>query len=205
MPPSNLVLRENAGINVLTETDGGTVRLTGQNIAIADSLISAGIGAGAEGTQAGSLLVRADNRFDQVGGRLENNVNAGAQGNSGNIDIRAATVAFTQAIASTSYLGSRPALDFAGDVEVQATQTLTLRDSRLESNGFLGRVRIAGGEIAVQDSQLRATSTTDAIGEGQFNVVQMRAGATWFDRHRRQHQQSGIGVCRGMCVLDAGG
>ncbi|NJK60085.1 MAG: hypothetical protein HC918_07415 [Oscillatoriales cyanobacterium SM2_1_8] len=40
----------------------------------------------------------------------------------------------------------------------------------------MGRVRIAGGEIAVQDSQLRATSTTDAIGEGQFNVVQMRAG-----------------------------
>jgi len=175
VPKSDLVLQENAGINVLTEGEGGAVLLTGRNIAIADSLISTGIGAGADGTQAGNLLVRADNRLAQVGGRLENNVNAGAQGNSGNIDIRAATATFEQASVSTSYLGSRPALDFAGDVEVQTTGDLILRGSRLESNGFLGRVRVTGGAIAIQDSHLRATSAAEAIGEGQFNVVQIRA------------------------------
>jgi len=172
---SNLNLRENAGINVLTETEGGTVRLTGENIAIADSLIAAGMVAGAQGSRAGDVVVQARQNLVQVGGRLENNVNAEAQGNSGNIDLRGGTVTLDRAIVNTSYLGSRPALDFAGDVDVEATGNLTLLGSRLESSGFLGRVRVTGGAVAMRDSQLRATSATAAIGEGQFNVVQIRA------------------------------
>ncbi len=159
-------LTNRAGINVIAnQLGGGSININARNIGISgESLLSAGIAdsLGTVNNPAGNITLNAtvETRINQS--RLENNVNTGTIGNSGNFDITTGSFILTnQAQLDASNFGQGE----SGDINIRAGSVL-LDNARLEaSNPGQGNA----GNVTVQ--------AKDTISLANFSFIFSNVGS----------------------------
>ena len=157
VPRADITLNNAADLDV-SGADGGSITINARNLSLeagdfGGSLIRAGIAAdfGFEGAQAGDINVNATGAVNLSGdSSIENQVNGGATGNSGDINVTSESFNLTEGSslsASTSGQGN------AGNVELDIAGEARLVDGNIFSNVESGAVG-DGGNISIQAGSL---------------------------------------------------
>ena len=166
---SDVYLSNGAAINALNSVtvDGGSISIYGQNINLAEgSLISTGVAEnlGISNGKAGDISINAAATVAIDSSRIENNVNPGAAGNGGNINIAAGSLSLTNSKLDVGLYGGGN----AGNILIGVVGEVSVENSKLFSNvtggnGGAGNIYIlAGGGIDIADSLL----SSDAFSSG---------------------------------------
>ena len=171
---ADVSLTNKAGINVIADAfGGGSININAQNIGISgQSLLTAGIASnlGTVNNSAGNITLNAtgETRIDQS--RVENNVNLGTIANSGNINIQTGSFVLTNgAVLDASNL--EPSGEgLAGGVTVDASDQVSLNQSSIRSDGFLGRVFLSSANNSVDISNSSISTLSNL-----FSVIQITA------------------------------
>ncbi|MGL5076483.1 MAG: filamentous hemagglutinin N-terminal domain-containing protein, partial [Waterburya sp.] len=138
---------DNSGVSVVGDSnngEGGSINLDGNNIELLNrSNLVSGIEAnsGFAEAQAGNINLNATGTINLNGQSvIQNIVDSGAEGNSGNVEITTANLSFPNGAITTSTLGKGD----SGDVLVNATKSITL-DGTTPDGQF---VSVIGSEVA---------------------------------------------------------
>ncbi|MCL1466475.1 filamentous hemagglutinin N-terminal domain-containing protein [Argonema galeatum] len=149
VPRSNVSIINKSAINVVG-SGGSSITINAANIDISGaSLLSGGIakGLGTADAQGGNLSLNATETIAIASSRIENNINSNAIGNSGDINITAKSIAFTQgAVMDVSTFGQGR----AGNVKIVASDTISF-------DGAENKEVSTGAESTVNE---------DALGDG---------------------------------------
>ncbi|BAZ08431.1 filamentous hemagglutinin outer membrane protein [Calothrix sp. NIES-4071] len=134
VPRANVSLT-NEGINPtminVTDSNGGSIAITGNNIDINGSLLNGGVAVGFIGAQGGDISLNATGAINIASSSISNMLFPQSIGNSGDINITAGSLAVTNSsklIASTSGQGN------SGSVNINARGTVAFEGSG--STGF---------------------------------------------------------------------
>lgn len=166
---SNILIGNGSDLQVAANS-GGNIALTGRNITISDSRLTAGIapGLGTSQSQSGNIQIRATEALRIEDNSLVNNVIfAGATGNSGNIDIEAGTLTAQQSQISASTIGSGN----AGDINIRVTENIFLDNANVFSLGSRG-VTANAGDINIE------TTNLSLVNGAQISASTFGVGAT---------------------------
>lgn len=181
---ADVSLTNQAGINVIAnEFGGGSININARNIGISgQSLLTSGItnDLGTVNNPAGDITLNAtgETRINQS--RIENNVNDGTIADNSNINIKTGSFVLTnKSVLDTSNLGSTTRL--AGDVKINASETVGIIDSNITSRGRLGQILIGQSDtnnsslipnrVYVDNSTLSTTNTgTTFAGDIKINA-----------------------------------
>lgn len=155
--PADVSLNNKSVINVRAAS-GGSININARNLDITGSQLLAGIGQmGTPTSQAGDITLNATSaiRINQQS-RIENNVQSGATGNSGNINITASSLWMTgNAVLNTSTSG----LGAGGDVIINTEKFVKLDGEKtaVQTNVETGG-RGKGGDIYITTPTLSLTN-----------------------------------------------
>ena len=173
VPRADITLSNAADVDV-RGTDGGSITINARNLNLeagdfGGSRIIAGIAAnsGFEGAEAGDININATGAINLSGAsRIQNQVNVGATGNSGDINVTVQSLTLTEgSFFSTNTFGQGN----AGDIEVKA-QNLTLRDdSQIRSSTF-GQGNPGNININVTDT-VTLSNNADIISEVNLGAI----------------------------------
>ncbi|MBE9157954.1 filamentous hemagglutinin N-terminal domain-containing protein [Nodosilinea sp. LEGE 06152] len=136
----------------VTANNGGSIALTGRNITISGSQLSAGIppGLGTSQSQSGNIQIRATETVRIEDNSLVNNVIFGnAIGNLGTIEIEANNLTARRSQISASTIGSGN----AGNINIRVAENIFLDDANVFSLGGRG-VTANAGDINLETTNL---------------------------------------------------
>ncbi|MBD2110336.1 MULTISPECIES: filamentous hemagglutinin N-terminal domain-containing protein [Cyanophyceae] len=146
------ILIGNDSVLDVTANDGGSIALTGRNITISDSQLSAGIppGLGTSQSQSGNIQIRATETIRIEDNSLVNNVIfTDAIGKLGDIEIEAGTLTAQRSQISNSTIGSGN----AGNINIRVAENIVLDDANVFSLGGED-VAANGGNITIDTTNL---------------------------------------------------
>ncbi|MGQ4650629.1 two-partner secretion domain-containing protein [Lyngbya aestuarii] len=183
------VLFTNGVLIDVSSDNKGDIAITGRNIDIEDSILRAGIfnGLGYPDSQAGDIVLNAEAiRLDEA--TVFNAVFGGAIGNSGDVLITTGSLSLTKgAQLDTSLFGQGN----AGDIIIDARDTVSLDGTRLIPRGEIGSVLFAevldgaegnAGDITINTGSLAVTNGGAIIsrtrGQGNAGNITIRARDT---------------------------
>lgn len=167
---ADVSITDKSGINVIG-SGGGSITITAGNLNIlGESLLSAGIAenAGSLESFAGNIAIGASGGITISSSRIENNVNFGASGNSGNIDINAGAfflIDKAEIDSSNSGVGNAGNVSIAtlNDVNIQNSTVSSDAYAENNSGGTAGFVYISGDKsVNIANSQITAESYNDS-------------------------------------------
>ncbi|MCL1471368.1 filamentous hemagglutinin N-terminal domain-containing protein [Argonema antarcticum] len=187
VPRSNVSIVNKSAINVVGNR-GSSITINAANIDISGgSLLSGGIakGLGTPDTQGGNLSLNATETIAIASSRLENNINSNAIGNSGDINITAKSIAFTEgAVMDVSTFGQGR----AGNVKIVASDTISFdgvgkNGMPTEAGSTVGKNAVGdAGGIDITTKFLTLTNgarlTADNFGKGLGGSVRIVASDT---------------------------
>ncbi len=204
---ADVLLTNKAAINVLnvfSDDRGGSIGITGRYILLSGrSLLSTGIarGLGDTDARAGNITLNAAGVAIQAS-RIENNVNPGADGNSGDISINAGSFLLTDgAELNTTTLG----VGNGGTIFIEAG-SLSLTDNASIDAGVFGQgnagdieVRV-NGAVSLENS--RIFSDVLEKGQGDGGNINIQAGALFLTNAQLFADNASSGLA-GNVYIDA--
>lgn len=169
LPRDDVSLSNGSAINALNSVtgDGGSISIYGQNINLdGGSLLSTGVAEnlGISNGEAGDITLNAAGTVAIESSRIENNVNPGAAGDGGDINIGSGALFLTNSELDVGLFGGGN----AGNILIGVLGDISLENSQLFSdvvggNGGAGDIYIlAGGRINIADTLL----SSDAFSPG---------------------------------------
>ncbi len=170
VPGADISLSNGAAINALNSVtgDGGSISIYGQNINLSGgSLLSTGVAEnlGISNGKAGDISLNAVGTVAIESSRIENNVNPGAAGDGGNINIGAGSLVLTNSKLDVALYGGGN----AGNILLGVVNGVSLENSQLFSNvvggdGSAGDIYIlAGGLINILNSKLNSNAFSTGV------------------------------------------
>jgi filamentous hemagglutinin family protein len=180
LPSSSMNTSSSAG-------NAGNITLIGQSLSMTDgaSLTTSTYGQG----NAGNIFIQVDGAVSLVDSNIFSNVESGAVGNGGNINIKAGSLSLTDsaqvqsllAAASGTTLGGRGS---AGTVTIDVRDTVTINGKKNNFSSAIlsevgagavgsgGNINIQADEVVLSNSALLSTST---YGDGQAGNLTISA------------------------------
>lgn len=170
VPRADVSLSNGAAINALNSvTDvGGSISIYGQNINLAGgSLLSTGVAenSGISDGKARDIRINAADTVDIDSSRIQNNVNFGAAGDGGDINIGAGSLFLTNSQLDVGLFGGGN----AGNILIGVVGGVSLENSKLFSdvaggNGGAGDIYLSGGgQIKIGDSFLSSNAFNPGV------------------------------------------
>ncbi|MCP2729592.1 two-partner secretion domain-containing protein [Limnofasciculus baicalensis] len=170
IPLADISLSNGAAINALNSVtgEGGSISIYGQNINLGGgSLLSTGVAEnlGISNGKAGDISLNAAGTVAIESSRIENNVNPGAAGDGGNINILAGALSLTNSKLDVALYGGGN----AGNILIGVVNGVSLENSQLFSNvvggdGSAGDIYIlAGGLINILNSKLNSNAFSTGV------------------------------------------
>lgn len=199
VPRGDISITNNSLLDVAA-ADRGSLAITARNLTLSNSRVFAGIAAnlGGPDSQAGNLALDATGviQIDQ-GAQIRNNVDANAQGNSGDISVRAESLLLLGgALLSSSTFGQGN----AGNVDVRAERVQIEGQaadgsasgifSSVENtaSGNAGSIQIQTQSLAVLNGAVLSSST---FGRGNAGNIAIEANSVVFAGERLTGEASG--------------
>ncbi|MEH2382607.1 MAG: filamentous hemagglutinin N-terminal domain-containing protein [Nostoc sp.] len=175
---ADVSLSKGAVVNV-QGSGGGSIAINSRNVnVVGGSGLLAGISQnlGLPGTQAGNIEINATDQvvFSEASSRALNQVEAGAQGNAGSIEINAGSVAITNAAQlSASSKGSGD----VGKISINARDRVMVDGSTVQNQVEIGGVgnsngiEINAGSVAITNAAQVSTSSKSSGDPGKISIT----------------------------------
>jgi filamentous hemagglutinin family protein len=164
----------NGAVVKVSAGSGGNFVVNARNLEILEgSVVIAGLdaGLGSVGSQAGDIILNATEGITIANSSIRNQVDSGATGKGGAIDIQARSFSLTDSVVRSITRGQGD----AGNLNVQTTNFVSVdRNSELSTvtvgEGTAGNLTIATGRLAVQNGGAISAVTASAGNAGNLTV-----------------------------------